>query len=68
MLKLKPSYLFKQKMEGDVGFLSLCCKYHWLIKKLSLKKRLRINEKRLNLKESKEVEQETIVEGRGVMM
>ena len=35
MLKLKPSFLFKQKRGGDMGFPSVCCEYHWLIKKLA---------------------------------
>ena len=26
-LKLKPSFLFKQKRGGDVGFPSVCCNY-----------------------------------------
>ena len=34
MSKLKPSFLFKQKIGGDVRFPSVCCDYHWLVKKL----------------------------------
>ena len=33
MLKSKPSFLFRQKRGGDVGFPSVCCECHWLIKK-----------------------------------
>lgn len=29
--KLKPSSVFKQKMEGDEGFPFVWCEYHWLI-------------------------------------